>query len=181
MNYENLTGFVFGRFTVMTYSHKNSRNAAYWNCVCSCGVLKTVRAGSLKDGTIVSCGCYRKDRMSARRSKDGLSSARHKYTTYKGASLRRGFEFSLTFDQFYELSQQNCVYCNKKPAQVFKSAHCVDTLIYNGIDRRDNSLGYTVENCYPCCGNCNLAKRAMSHEEFISLCMLIADNWKNRI
>jgi hypothetical protein len=36
-----------------------------------------------------------------------------------------------------------------------------------GIDRRDNSVGYLISNCAPCCKNCNLAKRDMSEAEFL--------------
>lgn len=33
---------------------------------------------------------------------------------------------------------------------------------YNGVDRLDNALGYTRENCVPACRPCNAAKNAIS-------------------
>lgn len=37
----------------------------------------------------------------------------------------------------------------------------------NGIDRIDNTKGYTVKNCIPCCGNCNYMKRNYSLFKFV--------------
>lgn len=38
---------------------------------------------------------------------------------------------------------------------------------YNGLDRIDNSVGYTEDNCVPCCAVCNRAKNSMGYNEFI--------------
>jgi hypothetical protein len=39
-------------------------------------------------------------------------------------------------------------------------------MVFNGIDRVDNTKGYTLENCVPCCTRCNLAKHTMSLTAF---------------
>ena len=36
----------------------------------------------------------------------------------------------------------------------------------NGIDRINNSVGYTEKNSVPCCGTCNVAKGQMTLAEF---------------
>lgn len=41
---------------------------------------------------------------------------------------------------------------------------------YNGVDRVDNTKGYTLENCVTCCAEANYAKRALSYADFIKLC-----------
>jgi 5-methylcytosine-specific restriction endonuclease McrA len=38
--------------------------------------------------------------------------------------------------------------------------------IYNGLDRIDSNLGYSVANCVPCCTKCNYAKGNMTLLEF---------------
>ena len=38
---------------------------------------------------------------------------------------------------------------------------------YNGIDRVDNTRGYTLDNVVPCCFKCNRAKDTMTKEEFL--------------
>lgn len=47
------------------------------------------------------------------------------------------------------------------------------TIVYNGLDRRDNAQGYTLENTVPCCKFCNFAKNVYSEEDFIG--------WINRL
>lgn len=40
----------------------------------------------------------------------------------------------------------------------------------NGIDRRDPNKGYTVENCVPCCEQCNYAKLDYTEDEYVNHC-----------
>lgn len=47
------------------------------------------------------------------------------------------------------------------------------TVKYNGVDRKDNSIGYTIDNCVTACKLCNYAKKAMSYDNFI--------DWLDRI
>ena len=37
----------------------------------------------------------------------------------------------------------------------------------NGIDRLNSIIGYTIENCVPCCEKCNLMKSNYSENEFL--------------
>jgi hypothetical protein len=59
---EDLTGYIFGRLTVVSFSgvRKNpgSGMKSMWRCRCACGVEKDVCAAHLKHGQTVSCGCY---------------------------------------------------------------------------------------------------------------------------
>jgi hypothetical protein len=57
---ENLIGRCFGRWTVLEEGTPVS-NATIWKCKCACGVIREVRAGHLKSGASVSCGCYSVD------------------------------------------------------------------------------------------------------------------------
>lgn len=47
---------------------------------------------------------------------------------------------------------------------------------YNGIDRKNNSKGYTLENAVPCCGQCNIAKASFTEHEFISWVRMVYEN-----
>lgn len=61
---ENLVGKKFGELVVISESSKRDKGGnIYWFCECSCGKLTYVQAGSLKNGSIKSCGCYKKRRM----------------------------------------------------------------------------------------------------------------------
>lgn len=47
-------------------------------------------------------------------------------------------------------------------------------LFAHGIDRVDNSVGYTIENCVPCCTSCNFMKGKMTKDDFIEKVSQIA-------
>lgn len=51
---------------------------------------------------------------------------------------------------------------------------------FGGIDRIDSSLGYEINNCVPCCWNCNMMKGTKKPEEFIKNCRDIVKNNKYR-
>lgn len=53
---KDLTGFQFGRLTVVQY-FKTKGSRAYWLCRCSCGGQKVVSGALLLDGSTKSCGC----------------------------------------------------------------------------------------------------------------------------
>lgn len=57
-NRKDLTNKVFGRLTVISYSHTYKKRA-FWNCICLCG-NPTVSSGKLLiKGSIQSCGCLK--------------------------------------------------------------------------------------------------------------------------
>lgn len=57
--YEDLTGLVFGRLTVLGLSPKeNKSDPKKWLCKCSCGKETSVLTSSLNNGKTTSCGCY---------------------------------------------------------------------------------------------------------------------------
>jgi hypothetical protein len=134
---------------------------------CSCGKEKEVYSYSLLSGFTISCGCYTKERTSQRfKIEYGLSAKRSIYDRYKQQAKRRnGLAFELNFEQFIELTQQNCYYCGSEPSNLFKD-NGNGSFKYNGIDRVDNNKGYILSNCVSCCDMCNKSKRNNSYEKF---------------
>lgn len=68
----DLTGKKFGRLTVLKID-KKVRRSYYWLCKCDCGTLKSIKGSHLKDGKIVSCGCYQKELATILGTKHGMS------------------------------------------------------------------------------------------------------------
>lgn len=93
----------------------------------------------------------------------------------KNASVHNR-EFSLTKDEFHELTKGNCWYCGKSPYQIKKAHKCKGYYFYNGIDRVDNNEGYTPRNCISCCSICNNMKRSLPGDVFISQIRRIGRN-----
>jgi hypothetical protein len=63
----DLSGQRFSRLTVISRAddimNKNGTTAARWKCVCDCGNETIVRAQALKNGSVKSCGCLRRENM----------------------------------------------------------------------------------------------------------------------
>ena len=59
---KDIAGYKFGKLNVISRAGSSSTGKAQWLCKCDCGTNKTVRAADLKNGRVLSCGCYRKER-----------------------------------------------------------------------------------------------------------------------
>jgi ribosomal protein S27E len=165
---KDLTGTRFNRLVVIGTSESPDGykgRDTFWRCLCDCGNERIVCGSDLRRGHSGSCGCYTREK----RSKGlGISSFNELLNRYRGGAKRRNLKFDITPEQFKVIINKDCYYCGKIPNQVSKNRFGHGDYIYNGIDRIDSSIGYTVENCVPCCGTCNVAKMAMSQQEFYS-------------
>ncbi len=162
---DNLLGQKFGRLTVIDFEYNTEKNRMIWVCSCDCGEGKLIKtpANPLKNGRTKSCGCYRRRRLPF-----GENAFNRLYHSYKSKSEKREFAFEFTKDEFREITSKNCFYCGKEPSQsASPTLKGYGNYTYNGIDRLDNSIGYTKENSVPCCGQCNVAKNNYSVEEFL--------------
>ena len=148
-----LTGQRFGRLLVENFvtSHKGRIHFnKYWNCKCDCGASTLVPTNKLKTGHTKSCGCLRRS-VDAPDEKTGFIRVYRRYKSTKRT-------FSLSEDQFKHLVQQNCYYCGESPRMISKGRKGSPDFVYNGLDRLDNSLGYTIDNVVPCCKRDNKLK-----------------------
>lgn len=162
MRTENLTGRRFGLWTVLGRGiappRAGSGRPAYWLCVCSCGLKKAVEGGSLRKGRSLGC----------RHCKNHLEPHRATFNLLAGSASRRGFE-CMSFEEFKIFTEAHeCFYCGESLAwpkhDVAKNGQG-----YN-LDRKDNSKGYTFENCVPCCWNCNLTKgNRLTFQEMVAV------------
>lgn len=90
----------------------------------------------------------------------------HALRATKRAAPDRGYRWALTDEQAFALFGQPCHYCGAIGANHSTNPNASGSFRYNGIDRVDNSLGYTPENCVAACKHCNVAKRSMTVLEF---------------
>jgi hypothetical protein len=73
-------GEQIGYFTILKQASGYLGKGAYWHVLCKCGTEKIVQAESLRNGTVVSCGCYHKEAMREKQLID-LSGKRFGYLT----------------------------------------------------------------------------------------------------
>ena len=82
---KDLTGKIFGRLTVLKYSH-TTNNKPFWECRCECGNIKSIRAHGLTHGTR-SCGCINIEMTIARNKANG--GKKRKCTDFKNLRFGR--------------------------------------------------------------------------------------------
>jgi len=159
------TGNVYHRLTVISRVENSNFGQAKWRCRCECGSEAIVEGRALRVGHTKSCGCLKHDLNSL---PSGMAAMRKLLYTYKRNARVRGHKWALTKEHFIELTSSPCHYCGIEPKQEAFPCGDTGTYSYNGIDRIDNSMGYTVENSVPCCGICNRAKMDMGYQEFLA-------------
>jgi hypothetical protein len=180
----DLTGRRFERLLVVKETERKSKYRRYWLCKCDCGNEVSVSQTHLISGHAKSCSCLRIERTSV-----PDSGFRGLLQRYQAAARTRGLSWELTEEQFRELTQSACYYTGRKPSQTSRSANSNlrrrkhgweptpgGTYVYNGIDRLDSEVGYTPENCVPCCGEANLAKQSLGRDDFVRLCNEVAQH-----
>lgn len=179
---KNIEGQRFGRLIAIKRVQQVRREWK-WLAKCDCGNEITTLISALTSGNTNSCGCYHKDQTSDLCYKGPLHSLiTQLYGKYRSSAKKRGHLFIITRDYFESIIFQDCHYCGRKPQSYENSAkdkRRKEKLYYNGIDRKDNNVGYIVENCLPSCFNCNAAKRDKTYEEFIEYLKTIAKKWGN--
>lgn len=178
---KDLTGKTFGRLTVISLNgflpvgKIKKAYLPYWDCICSCGNKKIIKAQNLLKSKVPtkSCGCLQIERAKtqARSNKlpEGEAAFNTVYQMYKTGAFKRNYTFNLTKEQALTLFKGNCVYCGVESNQNINAGNHRSengNFIYTGIDRMDNNIGYEIGNCVSCCGQCNRLKYTNTVEEF---------------
>lgn len=174
---KDLVGQVFGRWTVIRRGESRfvkTQPYTYWLCKCQCGVEKEVITQRLIYGDSKSCGCYAREQTSLRNTKEG-SAFRIVRLQYKRGAKKRNLDFCLSDTQFRLLTTERCYYCGQAPTAICTTKGAIkEEFKHSGIDRLNPDIGYIMDNCVPCCSQCNYMKQDFSEEEFISKCKEIA-------
>ncbi len=176
------TGDRFGRLVVVKRAENWGKQVA-WFCTCDCGGTNIVPGVQLRRGQVRSCGCicrggpHGKPMRGRRGSAVGLSSL---YSIYQSNARKRQLEWALSHEQFTGLVQSDCTYCGRAPKA--KKRYGKDRyILYTGIDRMDNAIGYTPGNSVPCCRECNIAKHADPLDKFREWLLLVAARYHGNI
>lgn len=188
-------GARFGRYVLVedlgSVGKIGSKQRLY-RVQCDCGTVRDVKSNSLIAGRTVSCGCFQKEQHTRRaRKAPGAKSFNSAYGNYRTGARQRGHEFKITLREFISIVSKDCRYCGSEP-KLYNSYLRADGssiekgitqegidrswIRINGIDRVDNSTGYLLENCVPCCQRCNYAKRDLTPEDFIEHSIKIASH-----
>ena len=182
-----MIGKKFDRLLVVSPA-KSKHKRAYWNCLCDCGKTCTAMGKYLRQGKKRSCGCLKREsaQINAKAMTEsnnlpfGVAAFNLLFAGYKCSAAAREIEFKLTKDEVRDLTKENCFYCGAEPETVYASHLPNGGYVYNGVDRKDSSLGYSLENCVACCKMCNWMKNTFSVEKFIAQCFSIVKHQNNK-
>lgn len=143
-----------------TYDKAKYKKCTYFKVKCNrCGKESVVRSDRFGNNSKIPKACehcindlQREIALSKYSEDDRL--LRIKISRYTHSSNRCGktVKSFLTKEQVEDLLLQPCKYCGK--------CHSM------GIDRIDSSKDYTLDNCVPCCGMCNIMKNKFDLKEW---------------
>ncbi len=85
-----------------------------------------------------------RSRLRMDRAKASVSA---RYSHLKNSSKGRGLPVTMTKEEYHQVRDNPCFYCE---GPISPTA--------TGLDRLDNTLGYTVYNTVACCGPCNVIR-----------------------
>lgn len=148
----DLAGKTFGQLTVLERASEGQGSDPHvcWRCRCSCGNTIVTSGQRLRNGTVQSCGCFRKVRMSKLSIDSNTTHGKAKtklykvfygmidrcynpnntrYKNYGGRGIRICPEWLDNFPAFY----------------AWAMAHGYHEGL--SIDRIDNDQGYSPQNC----------------------------------
>lgn len=178
MKFVDRTGQRFGRLVALSPERIKRKvktrtlTSIKWLCVCDCG--KHVKVGTANLGrTTRSCGCLRKDVIKNIKTKSTEDVVKRQVWNYYVRNARvRGLVWELTYERFCLLIAAPCHYCGETGVNITQATwsrkHAGGDRSWNnnGIDRPDNTRGYTSDNTVTACKHCNIAKNVMSESQF---------------
>lgn len=144
--FRDLTNQEFGRWTVLEYVHEKGKHGK-WKCVCRCGTIKLLYSSSLLGDGTNSCGCWRPEKSRIKATTHGEART-PLYGLWAGIK-RRCYNKN---DRNYLRYGARGIVIEYAP-WITDYTSFRDWALVNGyekgleIDRRDNSKGYSPDNC----------------------------------
>jgi hypothetical protein len=87
------------------------------------------------------------------------------YSAYKARAEKKDLPFEISQETFTHYTDLPCYLCGKEISETHS----------NGIDRYDNTKGYTLDNIRSCCGTCNYIKKNYDYDEMVQKFCLICN------
>lgn len=171
----DLIGKQFNNWTILECLKGNKGFSPKVKCKCICGSVFIRDKKSIVRGESKGCRQCRVYSYKLPKREGVLNTL---FREYKRCAKKNNREVLLTKDEFRKLTKSKCFYCGNFPKTIRTNSNGNSGYTFNGIDRRDNSLGYTIENSVPCCKNCNYMKRKVSEDSFIKHIGMIYKNYR---
>ena len=145
----NIAGQQFGFWLVLRINPKRDRwGTVLWDCRCCCGVERTVLGFTLRYGQSTNCGCVQREKQKKRLTKHGMSKTRV-YCAY-AQMLQRCLNPRHRRYSDYGGRDDPITICER-----WRGEHGFVNFFADmghpppgmSLERRDNSRGYSPDNC----------------------------------
>lgn len=144
--------------------YENGKSYVKWLVECNTCKNKTWKFSNTFNKLKFGCKiCY----DNSMKKFDGSSAISKAYISLKNNAIPRGYSVDIDKQVFYEIASQPCYYCGAEPPEKNGVKEWNGTAKINGIDRVDNSKGYTIENSVSCCYDCNQMKSNRTLDNFM--------------
>jgi hypothetical protein len=158
---------------------ESGKQSIYWKCLCRCGNIKELSTKDIKSENRISCGCiyqeldYRQKHGNWR----GFQEIPGKYwSQLKRGAKNRNIEFNISIEDIWNKFIQQDRKCALSNIElVFPTS----LRLSNGtasLDRKDSTIGYTVDNIQWIHKDINFMKQEYNQEYFVEICKKIAEN-----
>lgn len=176
-----MTGQRFGRLTVASFIGR-AYGASRWFCRCDCGSETTVAAGHLRNGKIKSCGCLRREtsalHLRTLKTTHGKSQEPW-FTTWAGMMYRCSASNGKRFHRYGGRGITVCARWQSDPSAFH--ADMGDPPPGMSLDRINNDLGYSPENCRWATDRQQNNNRASTREISFGDQSMSAAEWARRV
>lgn len=145
MKKDNMIGNKFGRLTVMSEKGRDKHRKILYACKCECGNTTVVHGTRLRTGRVLSCGCYRLEKLREKcvthgktKSPEHVAFLNMKARCYNESHMyyhNYGGRGITVCDRWLESFENFYADMGDKP---FKEAQ---------LDRIDNNGNYEPDNC----------------------------------
>lgn len=150
--YEDLSGNVFERLTVMTkHSERSSSGTLMWKCKCTCGKTVIISGNSLRSGHTKSCGCYHREKAKSQAAAMGKKNRTHgktkspEYYVWRGMLFRCNVASCSAYSNYGGRGIKVCERWNR--FDNFYADMGDRPSPQHEIDRIDVNKDYTPDNC----------------------------------
>jgi hypothetical protein len=141
----------FGRLLVQSLHSRDKKSNARWNCLCDCGNTKVVLGFHLKNGNTSSCGCYAAEfRAALAKTAD---EERRTYT-HKSHTAMIGRCYNPKYPSYPRYGGSGITVCDRwrfgedgKTGWLCFYEDMGPKPTGHSIDRKDNTKGYSLDNC----------------------------------
>lgn len=142
---ENMVGRHFGRRVVLSKAARHDT----WNVRCDCGTEGVARGNHLRSGAGSSCGCLKIERSAAARTTHGATTKHGKSTEYEiwAGMLKRCTNPRSRY--YADYGGRGITVCERwlKDFAAFLADMGRRPSAAHSLDRKDNDVGYSPENC----------------------------------